>query len=187
MGPAVLDSPRPRRISRCPQAIRAEAMEKREKITLLFWLFLAIFFAVESRRLGIGSFHAPGPGFLPFGASLVVGGLWLVLLLKGRSGAKATPAEPFFPGPGLRHVVFLLGILFLSPYLLAKLGYFLCTFLFILLCMKGLGPLKWKAVLGVGGSATVLFYLLFDTWLQMQLPKGTWSRQIFLWAAMLWK
>jgi hypothetical protein len=162
-------------------------MEKRQKITLLFWLCLSLFVCIESWRLGLGSFNAPGPGFLPFGASLAILLLSLFLFLKERGRKLVGKAAPIFRGKKIRNVIYILGGIFAFPLLLNRLGFFLCTLLFMGFCLKIIVPQKWRVVLGMSIGVTIISYLLFDAWLTIQLPKGTWVNQLLKLASPLWK
>jgi len=162
-------------------------MEKRQKITLIFWLCLSLFVCIESRRLGLGSFNAPGPGFLPFGASLSILLLSFLLLLKERGRKFIGKAVPLFRGKRIRNVIFILAGIFAFPLLLGRLGFFLCTLLFIGFCLRMIVPHRWKVVLGMSAGVTIACYLLFDAWLMIQLPKGIWVNQLLKLASPLWK
>lgn len=162
-------------------------MEKRQKVTLVFWFCLSLFVCVESFRLGLGSFKAPGPGFLPFGASLAILLLSLFLFLKERGRKLSEKAAPLFRGKKIRNVIYILAGIFAFPLLLGRLGFFLCTFLFIGFCLRMIVPHRWRVVLVMSIGVTIISYLLFDTWLMIQLPKGIWVNQLLKLANPLWK
>lgn len=61
---------------------------KKQKIALIFLSGFSLFIGIESWRLGVGSFHAPGPGFLSSGAALAILFLSLFLFLKGQGGGR---------------------------------------------------------------------------------------------------
>ena len=162
-------------------------MEKRQKVTLIFWFLLSLFVCVESFRLGLGRFNAPGPGFLPFGASLAILLLSFLLLLKERGREFIGKAVPLFRGKRIRNVILILAGVFAFPLLLGRLGFFLCTFLFIGFCLRMIVPHRWKVVFGMSAGVTIACYLLFDAWLTIQLPKGIWVNQLLKLASPLWK
>lgn len=162
-------------------------MKKREKITLLFWLSLSVFVCVESMRLGVGNLKAPGPGFLTFGVSLFIALSVFILFLKERGGKIVKGAAPLFRGKKVRNILYGFGVLFAYPLLLNQLGFFLCTLFFVGFCLKMVEPRKWRVVLGISISTAFISYLLFDVWLTIQLPKGTWVNQLYSLGAHLWK
>ncbi len=50
-------------------------MKKYHIIVILFWMGLILFVTALSYKLGLGRFHSPGPGLLPF----IVGILLLII------------------------------------------------------------------------------------------------------------
>jgi hypothetical protein len=146
-------------------------MEKQQKIAILFLLAFSVFVSVESWRLGVGSFSAPGPGFLSFGAALAV---FLLSLFQA------------FKGWG-RDIVYILGGIFAFPLLLSRAGFLLCTLLFTGYCLRIIAPQKWRVVLAVSFGVTIVSHLVFNVWLSIQLPRGTWVNQILVLATSLWK
>lgn len=162
-------------------------MQRREKITLIFWLFLSVFVCVESLRLGVGSLSAPGPGFLTFGVSLFIILSVFFLFLK-RTGRKLVEnAAPLFKGKKIRDVIYAFIALFAYALLLGRLGFFLCTLFFVGFSLKIIKPQNWRVVLLMSIGVAIFSYLLFDVWLTIQLPKGTWLNQLLSLKGLLWK
>jgi hypothetical protein len=60
-----------------------------DKATSIFWLVVALIVSVASFRLGLGNVSAPGSGFTPFGASVLLGILSLVCFLQARGREKS--------------------------------------------------------------------------------------------------
>jgi hypothetical protein len=56
--------------------------------------------------------------------------------------------------------------------ILEKIGFLISTFFLILFLMRLVDPLPWVTSLLGSGLASILSYLLFETWLKAQLPKG---------------
>jgi len=54
-------------------------------------------------------------------------------------------------------------------------------------CLRVIAPQKWKVVLAVSFGVTIVSHLVFDVWLSIQLPRGTWINQFFILATSLWK
>lgn len=146
----------------------------REKIGLLCWLALCLFFLVESLGLGIGNFHTPGPGFLTFWTATVVTLMTVYLLLQEMRKKQVKELEPLFKGKNIRNII--LGIVFLFAYglLFEKIGFVLCTFLFIGSCLKVIGKKNWWTVIGLSLIVTITAYVVFMVWLKIQYPTGRW-------------
>ena len=64
-------------------------MMRNDQITSLFLLGFAIFYCIESLRLGMGSLQEPEKGFIPFLSGVLLGCLSLVIFIKGTWGKKA--------------------------------------------------------------------------------------------------
>jgi hypothetical protein len=154
-------------------------MMQREKITLFLWFLLSIFFSIESWRMGLGSFRAPGPGFLTFGVSLIIALLVIVLALKESGRKTVGKADPFFKGKKVGNILFGFGLLFAYPLLLDKLGFILCTMLFIGCCLRVIGKKKWSVVSVTSIGVAIFAYFLFNVWLSIQFPQGKWVIQLF--------
>ena len=154
-------------------------MIRKETITLFIWLAFCLFVCIESWRLGLGSFKMPGPGFIPFGASLLIGLIALALLLVGKARRIIQETTPFFQGSRVRKVLYMVCALFLYPFFLSQIGFFLCTLLFVGFSLKMIEPQRWRTVLVISISAAIACYLLFDVLLRIQLPKGILVRKLF--------
>jgi len=162
-------------------------MQKREKITFLFWLSLSVFVCIESLRFGVGSLNAPGPGFLTFGVSLFII-LFAFFLFLGRIERKDVEnVIPLFKGKKIQNVIYAFIALFGYALLLNRLGFFLCTLFFTGFCLKIIIPQSWRVVLGMSIIVAIFSYLLFDVWLTLQLPKGTLLNQLLSLKGLLWK
>jgi putative tricarboxylic transport membrane protein len=137
-----------------------------------FWLAAGVFICEESWRMKLGQFHNPGPGFLPFWAGLVLAGGALAVM----AGAlRRAPGEErsFWADRSRRPKVFLtLGCILVYGILLEPLGFLLTTFLGMGFLFRVIEPQRWPTVLLGALVSAVGAYLLFHTWLQVELPKG---------------
>jgi putative tricarboxylic transport membrane protein len=136
-------------------------------------LVLTCWVAKQALRMGIGGLHSPGPGFLVFFASSMLGILALHLLVKSaqRSG-KAVQVER-----GTKHhtrVVWV--VLSLAGYTLfvSSVGYLLVTFalLFFLFAMLQKGKKRWLSAAATAAAVSVVTYLVFSVWFKLSLPAG---------------
>jgi hypothetical protein len=135
----------------------------------------------------LGSFTAPGSGFLPFGAALAIGVFVIILLLKEKGKKLCGTVEPLFRGKKIRNIIYVLVALFAYPLLLGKLGFFICTLLFVGFCAKKIGSQKWRVSFGISFIVAVVSYLLFVSSLDIQFPELRWVQQAFAWGGRLWK
>ena len=141
-------------------------------VVLLVFTALIAYFAWE---LPLGTFHRPGPGFFPLFLSLVLGALALLLLTSSLMAMPLKPVEKeekVQPHKReLRKIFYILGSLLVYAFCFDKFGFLISTFLFFLL-LKPLVQKPWGYVLSGSLLVTVISYLIFDTLLQSQLPRG---------------
>ncbi len=62
-------------------------MDKRDLVGCAVWLILSVFVFTASLRLGVGALRSPGPGFIPFWASIGLA-FFACILLAVQSGCK---------------------------------------------------------------------------------------------------
>ncbi len=137
-----------------------------------FWALFSVLVAWESSHLRLGSLHKPGAGFLPFLAACTLAGLSLIVVIQ--SLLKREEEEP---APGIEKVRWskaLLILLFLLGYAfsLERLGFVITTFLLLFLLLKLIEPQSWPRTILISLFGSVLSYLFFQSWLQVQLPQG---------------
>lgn len=145
-------------------------MEISDRWSGSFWLLLSILICIESYRLGIGSFHAPGTGFFPFWVGMVFGMLSLLLLILTfiREGKRVGITEKV----QWRSIILVLASLFLYAVVLEKIGFVVSTLLFIGALLMIIERKKWHIVVIIAILSTLTFYIVFQVWLQSNLPKG---------------
>lgn len=147
-------------------------MKISDKTSSLFWLAFAFCICFESIRLPLGTFSAPGAGFLPLCSGLILGILSFIQLLQAHRRKTKRELAVFQDKEIWKNVVFVLGALFAYPAILQILGFMLTTFLFLLFLFRIIQPQRW--ILAIVGSAFAAFlsHLMFEIWLKAQLPKG---------------
>ena len=143
------------------------------RVAAIFFLAVGIFFAVYARTVEIGSWHEPGPGFLPFWAGSVLTAMAAALLL-GSYARKTWPLRPsFFPRKdSWKRVLATFLALIAYNLLLPYLGFTGATFLFLLFLVKFIFPQNWFRTLLVSVLGATVARLLFINFLETQLPKG---------------
>lgn len=148
-------------------------MGKADRISGLFWLLFGLVVSLESYQLGLGSLRRPGPGFFFFWAGIILGVLSLITLIRAGDGeVEGGTVTAIWRGKNIPKVVFVTVSLFLYAVFMEKLGFVLVTlllFLFLLGCME---KRRWLFTIFATISVTVAAYLIFETLLQSQLPKG---------------
>jgi putative tricarboxylic transport membrane protein len=137
-------------------------------------VFLLIFsggVAIEAYRLGLGGLHSPGPGFMLFGASSLLGLLslqqFLKFLMARRLAGKNTWVQKHW-----RRVILVLVSLTIYNVLLNKVGYLLTTFFLLVFLFRILGSRKWVLIVGGAALISLLTYLVFSLGFELYFPKG---------------
>ncbi len=153
-------------------------MTRRDKITAYCFLVFSSFICEESWRLGLGKLHQPGPGFLPFGSALIIIALAVIQLVAAKGRVVASP-EPFFKTERLFKFVTVVAICFGYGLLLEYVGFVLCTGVFVLIALKSIEPRRWPKAILISALTAFFAWLLFDHWLQIQMPKGTWVYPLY--------
>jgi hypothetical protein len=147
-------------------------MKALDQTSSLFWLLVSLSVFIESLRLGIGTLHNPGRGFLTLGASGILGILSLILFLQASLKKEEVKAQPFFAGPLWKRILLVLIVLILYSRLMPVLGYLISTFL---LMTSLFFILERKTIVSVFVSSiliTVVTYFVFSKWLNCQFPDG---------------
>ena len=144
----------------------------------IFWIALGIFICFLGWRIKIGDFHGPGPGFfaLVAGLALMLIGTFMLLsktVSKAKGGTDAVTHHIKTPGHFLkRRLVPTMALLVGYTAFLNLLGYLLCTFLVMWGLFYDWGKNRLLNAFLASLAATGVTYLIFETWLRTQLPRG---------------
>ncbi len=147
-------------------------MKTLDQTSSLFWLLVSISVLVESTRLGIGTLHDPGMGFLTFGASGIMGILSLILFFQATLKKDPGKPAPFFAGPLWKRVIFVLISIVIWSRVMPELGYLISTLLLMGFLYWVLERKKIWLVLLASVLTTLFTYLVFSKWLNCQFPEG---------------
>jgi len=154
-------------------------MKKHDRMGGWVWFVLGICICIGSVQLRLGSFHAPGPGFLPFLSGAALGIFGLVLLFsttfakpKGEEEAKSEKSLVKWNWKKFLNPLLILLALLVYILLLEPLGFLVTTFIYLLFLFKLSEPGKWLMPLALSIIVTALSYLIFSVWLHCQFPKG---------------
>jgi putative tricarboxylic transport membrane protein len=127
----------------------------------------------DSVRLGIGwrDVDGPRPGYFPFyiGLMICIASLVNMVLALRVSAAK----DPAFVEVGqLKMVLTVLVPTAIYAALVTWIGIYVSSVLFIGFFMRWLGKYPWWKVVTVSVITVVVFYLIFEIWFKVPLPKG---------------
>lgn len=141
-------------------------------VALLFFAVGAIVIT-DSVRLGFGwqEVHGPRPGYFPFYVGLLI---CIASLVNGvRALLVPSSKDKAFVEIGqLRLVLSVLVPTAVYAALVTWIGIYVSSALFIAFFMRWLGKYAWWKVVAVGAGTTVVFYVVFEKWFKVPLPKG---------------
>ena len=147
-------------------------MKNNDQRSSLFWLVIGLAIALYSQKYGLGSLSSPGPGFLPFVSGAAMALLALVVFFQQFPKSKGETLTGLWAHSRWHTVLLVMGSLVLYAVCLRYLGFILDTFLLTAFLLRVMEPLRWTKVLGGAIGATLGSYVIFQLWLEAQLPAG---------------
>lgn len=148
-------------------------MGKADWISGIFWLIFSLIVSIESYRVGLGTLHKPGPGFLFFWTSIFLGIMSLITLVRGwRTKKDRGSGIPIFGKLNITKIILVLISAFLYALLMETLGFILVTLLLFIFLLRAIEKKAWLLTISVSITVSAIAYLIFETWLKCQLPKG---------------
>ena len=149
-------------------------MVRREIESSLVVLLIGVVFLVYNLKYTLGQWANPGPGVFP----LMVGGVWVVLavwhlvsvLRKHKAPARETLQES--EAKGRTKALFMIGALVFYLLIVKWAGFFVRTFLFVIISSRLAGAREWGRPLALSIGINLFCYLLFGMWLKLSFPKG---------------
>ena len=150
-------------------------MEKVDQASSLFWLAFAAAVAYGSYRLGLGTLTHPGPGFLTFWCGVILAGLAGLVFLKGKWNQQSGAGGSFgklWAGLKWPKAIYVLLALVVYALTFVHLGFLLSTTALLIFLFKAIEPETWLRAVLSAVLASVICYLFFGIWLQVQLPRG---------------
>lgn len=135
----------------------------------VFFFFFGLIVCLFSIHLGPGKLSAPGPGFLPLTAGILLVFLSFLLLLSQLFSRKA--GGIWETRIAIRNVILVIGGMWAYAFLLPRIGFVFVTFIFLTMIIRFVDPQSWAKSLIAGAAGTALSFLLFDTLLKTNLPR----------------
>lgn len=148
-------------------------MGKADRISGTFLFLFSLFIAVESCRMGLGTLRVPGPGFITFWAAVAVGIMSVAVVIRAwPAGGKGRGETLGFEKRSLQKIGLVILFLFLYAFTMESLGFIPVTLLLFALILGRIERKPWLLVAVVSIVVTAIAYLVFNIWLQSQLPEG---------------
>jgi len=142
-------------------------------VAALFFLLGALVI-YDSLRLGVGwqEVHGPRPGYFPFYVGLIICVSAAITLVRALLMPRAAGDRTFVQVGQLKLVLTVLIPTAIYAALVTWIGIYVSSILFIGFFMRWLGKYAWWKVAAVSLGAAVVFYLIFELWFKVPLPKG---------------
>ena len=147
-------------------------MKKYSIFPALFWVGLSVFVMIFSYRMGLGGFHNPGPGLMPFllGVFLLPISLYLLIRSAFRNGEGIEAPNEEGGQTNYKQIGLILISLFVYAFLLERLGFLITTFIFLVLLFRSVGN-RWRTVLAASVLTVLTAYFVF-TFFGVRFPEG---------------
>lgn len=142
-----------------------------------FWLVFGVVICISSVPYGMGSLHNPGAGFVPFLSGLAVSIFSIIGFVESTVKQKKGQRwrSPMTEGTMWGKVLFAVADLFAYAFLLAPLGFTLCTALCVSFLLRIGKFYPWRVAIAGGIAAAFATYGIFVVLLKVQFPKGPWG------------
>ncbi len=126
----------------------------------------------DSVRLGARwAEDGPQAGYFPFYIGLLICFSTAVVIFRA-AGDKAKAAKTFVTHGAFRQVLWMLVPSIVYVVLIKPLGLYVASTVFIAFFMRRLGNYPWPQTILVAVGVSVAFFLLFEVWFTLPLPKG---------------
>lgn len=159
-----------------PEEKSAVSVKAMDAVTAIVIFLVGALVIWDSSRLG-AKWGADGPeaGYFPFYIGLV---LCLASMVNFIAAIREKQNESFVSGTSLKMILsvmiptlFYVGLIGgVGP--VPGLGIYVASAAFITLFMKWLGKYAWPITVAVSLGVPVVFFLLFEIWFKVPLPKG---------------
>lgn len=153
----------------------------RDGITGLILLAISLFLLFKSFQLPSLPIVPVGPGFYPAIVLSFMAAASALLVLQDlmKRRPEAVVAAPDAPRRNYRLVAVAFAIVGVYVVLLPLLGFRLATLLFVAVLQAALGrprtARQWAVLAAIALGTTMLSYFIFERYLLVLLPRGTWT------------
>ena len=152
-----------------------------EIVVALFFLLFGVVVAFDSYRLGARwAEDGPQSGYFPFYIGLIICISSSVTLLRALFGKAARSRIIFVERGQLKHVFSVLVPAALYVLGIQLIGIYVASAVYIAVFMAWLGKYSWFKSAGLGLAASVSFFVMFEIWFKVPLPKGMFNPLGFL-------
>lgn len=157
---------------------------RKEIVSSLVLILFSLTFLVYTTRYPLDDWENPGPAVFP----LLLGGVLLLLaawqLIRaflapktpdrgGEKGSKVKALKAFLrEDQGESKVLILTSLLVLYILMMQWIGFFVCTFLLVILSSRLMETKDWIRPIVLSVGVGLFCYFLFEVWLKLSFPRG---------------
>lgn len=142
-----------------------------DRASSIFFLVVSAIVFIGSIRLGLGTTQQPGPGFITFGASGILGILSMIGIARTFVKSKQS-GEALFKGRLWWRVLFSALAILVFALVMPDLGYLITTFALMLFLYFMIHEQRWYWVIISSLLSSLGSYYLFSKLLNCQFPDG---------------
>ena len=150
---------------------RSALLASAELWAALVWLGISMFVVWAGRDLGVGTMAAPGSGFLPFWAGLLMCAFSLAVLWSAVTEGGPSVAS-LWAGVRWGNVILMIASLAVYAALLEPLGFLVATIPLLLVLLRGVDPVPWRTAVPLAVLSTLGVWWVLKRALLIQLPAG---------------
>jgi putative tricarboxylic transport membrane protein len=149
-----------------------KSLRKKELWSNFFWTIVGLSIAIKSFEYKVGTLRNPDPGFLPFWTGIFIVALSIYSMIRAWREKSAISSHFFSESGSMRRVLTTFLSITAYIFMVSKLGFMVSTFLLTGFLLKAIYPQSWLRTLLFSISVSLLSYLVFRHWLNVQLPRG---------------
>src|SRR5262245_47043256 len=150
-------------------AASIRAVEIGVAVVILVFGLVVVF---DSYRLGARwGEDGPQPGYFPLYVGLLICISSVTVLVRALRNSSLA-AESFVSVEELKKILTVLIPTVVYVSLIAYLGFYVASSVYIAYFMWHLGKYSWVKILPVAVGVSVVFFMIFEVWFQVPLPKG---------------
>ncbi len=112
-------------------------MRRYDQMSSLVWLAFAIYICIASSLLSFGSFHNPGPGFLPLLVGIFLGIFSIIAFLQAFLSKETEEiVQSWYSKKRWKKLIWVLVAMFAYAFCLEILGFLVSTFLLLVFLFR---------------------------------------------------
>jgi len=158
-----------------PEAGRAAFRQKSAELAVAALFFIAGAILIkDSVRLGFGwhEVHGPQPGYFPFYVGVIICIASVINAVRALIVLRGAKNKAFVEVEQLKLVLTVLVPTAIYAAAVIWTGIYAASVVFIAFFMRRLGKYAWWKAVIVPLATVVVFYLIFEIWFKVPLPKG---------------